>query len=101
MAAHLTFLIDFAGMRHDASLSLPIRQTASIFKQPVTVVRNHPDSTTKSDIKHGPQDPPRQVCYWFRPFQCFSMLSVRGRVGFWPKFQEKKIICFLIGKNVT
>lgn len=55
-------------MRHDASLALPIRQTASIFKQPVTVIRNHPDSNTKSDIKHGPQDPPRQL-FWEKRLQ--------------------------------
>ena len=52
-------------MRQDASLALPIRQTASIFKQPVTVVRNHPDSKTKPDIKHGPQEPPKQVRYLY------------------------------------
>ena len=40
---------------------LPIRQTASIFKQPVTVVRTRPESVTKSDLKHGPQEKPRQV----------------------------------------
>lgn len=54
-------------MRQDANLALPIRQTASIFKQPVTVIRNHPDSVTKADLKHGPQEPPRQVvCHIIR-----------------------------------
>ncbi|PVD20269.1 hypothetical protein C0Q70_20766 [Pomacea canaliculata] len=53
---------DFArGMRLDTSLVLPIRQTASIFKQPVTVIRNRPESKTKTDLKHGVQEQPRQV----------------------------------------
>ena len=51
----------YSGIRHDSSLALPIRQTASIFKQPVTLVRNRPESQTKNDLKHGPQDPPKQV----------------------------------------
>ena len=54
------FVFFWSGMRHDANLALPIRQTASIFKQPVTVIRNHNDSVTK-DLKHGPQEPPKQV----------------------------------------
>lgn len=48
-------------MRLDTSLVLPIRQTASIFKQPVTVIRNRPESKTKTDLKHGVQEQPRQV----------------------------------------
>ncbi len=49
------------GVRHDANLVLPIRQTASIFKQPVTVVRTRPESKTRTDLKHGPQEQPKQV----------------------------------------
>lgn len=62
---------DFArGIRHDASLVLPIRQTASIFKQPVTVVRNRPEteSKTKTDLKHGVQEQPKQV-FWEKRLQ--------------------------------
>ncbi|KAK3097265.1 hypothetical protein FSP39_008194 [Pinctada imbricata] len=55
-------------IRHDSSLVLPIRQTASIFKQPVTVIRNRPESKTKTDLKHGPQDPPRQL-FWEKRLQ--------------------------------
>ncbi|CAE1259588.1 MBD2 [Acanthosepion pharaonis] len=55
---------DFArGMRHDSSLALPIRQTASIFKQPVTVIRTRPESRPKTDLKHGPQEQPKQL-FW-------------------------------------
>ena len=53
--------IIFTGIRHDASLVLPIRQTASIFKQPVTVVRNRPESRMRPEVKHGSQEQPRQV----------------------------------------
>lgn len=55
-------------IRHDANLVLPIRQTASIFKQPVTVVRNRPESKTRSDLKHGPQEQPRQL-FWEKRLQ--------------------------------
>jgi len=57
----LLFHVLLLGIRQDSSLVLPIRQTASIFKQPVTVIRNHPDSRTRTDLKHGSQEPPRQV----------------------------------------
>jgi hypothetical protein len=56
------------GLRQDATLSLPIRQTASIFKQPVTIVSNHPDSKTRTDLRHGVQEQPRQVCDRFSYF---------------------------------
>ena len=49
------------GIRHDANLVLPIRQTASIFKQPVTVVRTRPESRTRSDVKTTSQEQPKQV----------------------------------------
>lgn len=51
------------GIRTDVSLVPPIRQTASIFKQPVTVHRNH-DSKVKNDLKHGTsQEKPKQL-FW-------------------------------------
>lgn len=54
--------VDFVGICHDTTLALPIRQTASIFKQPVTVVRTRPEGKTKSDLKQGSQEnQPRQV----------------------------------------
>ncbi|XP_076465090.1 methyl-CpG-binding domain protein 2-like [Babylonia areolata] len=60
---------DFArGVRVDSSLVLPIRQTASIFKQPVTVIRNNPESKTKTDLKHGVQEQPRQL-FWEKRLQ--------------------------------
>uniref|UniRef100_A0A182VQJ6 MBD domain-containing protein n=1 Tax=Anopheles minimus TaxID=112268 RepID=A0A182VQJ6_9DIPT len=52
-------------MRADTSLIPPIRQTASIFKQPVTVVRSQePDNTkVKRELQHGNQVKPKQL-FW-------------------------------------
>lgn len=49
-------------VRNDASLVPPIRQTASIFKQPVTVYKTQ-ESKTKTDFKHGTQEKPKQL-FW-------------------------------------
>jgi len=50
------------GARSDSSLVPPIRQTASIFKQPVTVVKTQ-ESRVKQDFKHGHQEKPKQL-FW-------------------------------------
>jgi len=44
----------------DLNTSLPVRQTASIFKQPVTKVTNHPSNKVKMDPQKA-VDQPRQV----------------------------------------
>lgn len=49
-------------MRTDVSLVPPIRQTASIFKQPVTVYKTQ-DSKSKADLKHGTLEKPNQL-FW-------------------------------------
>ncbi|KAH0955067.1 hypothetical protein HN011_005652 [Eciton burchellii] len=46
------------GVRNDASLVPPIRQTASIFKQPVTIYKMQ-DGKVK-DVKHGTPEKPKQ-----------------------------------------
>uniref|UniRef100_A0AAG5CT95 MBD domain-containing protein n=1 Tax=Anopheles atroparvus TaxID=41427 RepID=A0AAG5CT95_ANOAO len=53
------------GMRADTSLIPPIRQTASIFKQPVTVVRSQEpeNSKVKRELQHGGQVKPKQL-FW-------------------------------------
>lgn len=48
------------GVRNDASLVPPIRQTASIFKQPVTIYKTL-EGKVKENLKHGTQDKPKQV----------------------------------------
>ncbi|XP_034660722.1 methyl-CpG-binding domain protein 2 isoform X2 [Drosophila subobscura] len=52
-------------LRTDVSLVPPIRQTASIFKQPVTAIGNHSQdpSKVKHDAKHGAQEKPKQL-FW-------------------------------------
>lgn len=49
----------------DATLVPPIRQTASIFKQPVTVHRNvsTENSKSKNDLKPATNDKPKQI-FW-------------------------------------
>ena len=44
----------------DLNTTLPIRQTASIFKQPVTKVTTHPSNKVKSDPQRM-NEQPRQV----------------------------------------
>lgn len=44
----------------DLNTSLPVRQTASIFKQPVTKVTNHPSNKVKTDPQKA-VDQPRQA----------------------------------------
>ncbi|XP_069505579.1 methyl-CpG-binding domain protein 3 isoform X4 [Ambystoma mexicanum] len=46
----------------DLNTALPVRQTASIFKQPVTKVTNHPSNKVKSDPQKA-VDQPRQL-FW-------------------------------------
>ncbi|XP_029566398.1 methyl-CpG-binding domain protein 2 [Salmo trutta] len=46
----------------DLNTGLPIRQTASIFKQPVTKVVNHPNNKVKIDLQRATEQP-RQL-FW-------------------------------------
>ncbi|KAJ8007387.1 hypothetical protein DPEC_G00116980 [Dallia pectoralis] len=46
----------------DLNTALPIRQTASIFKQPVTKVVNHPGNKVKTDLQRATEQP-RQL-FW-------------------------------------
>jgi methyl-cpG binding transcription regulator, putative len=48
---------------NDFSLIPSIRQTASIFKQPVTIIKTQPESKSRNDIKHGNSEKPKQV-FW-------------------------------------
>jgi len=50
------------GLRNDTSLTSPIRQTASIFKQPVTIIKSQ-ESKVRQELKHGRQEKPRQL-FW-------------------------------------
>ncbi|XP_053228934.1 methyl-CpG-binding domain protein 3 isoform X1 [Podarcis raffonei] len=46
----------------DLNTALPVRQTASIFKQPVTKITNHPNNKVKTDPQKA-VDQPRQL-FW-------------------------------------
>uniref|UniRef100_A0A4W5PN31 Methyl-CpG binding domain protein 2 n=1 Tax=Hucho hucho TaxID=62062 RepID=A0A4W5PN31_9TELE len=46
----------------DLNTGLPIRQTASIFKQPITKVVNHPNNKVKTDLQRATEQP-RQL-FW-------------------------------------
>merc|ERR1719369_1986295 len=50
------------GSQNDYSLVAPIRQTVSIFKQPVTVYKEH-KSKVKSELKHVSREKPSQL-FW-------------------------------------
>ncbi|XP_076039831.1 methyl-CpG-binding domain protein 2 isoform X2 [Oratosquilla oratoria] len=53
------------------------RQTASIFKQPVTVIKTQPTSKVKSDCKHGTQDKPKQV-FWEKRLQGLQAYDIEA-----------------------
>lgn len=67
----------------DLNTALPVRQTASIFKQPVTKITNHPSNKVKSDPQKA-VDQPRQVrlrnswiSYWENPkIICFNFVML-------------------------
>ncbi|XP_031143168.1 methyl-CpG-binding domain protein 2 isoform X2 [Sander lucioperca] len=52
------------GGKPDLNTALPIRQTASIFKQPVTKVTSHPGNKVKTDLQRASEQP-RQL-FWER-----------------------------------
>lgn len=64
------------GIRTDASLVPPIRQTASIFKQPVTVYKTQ-ESKVKMDLKHGPQEKPKQQ-FWEKRLEGLRACDMEG-----------------------
>lgn len=59
--------LQFDGSRRlrcgDISVSEPIRRTASIFKQPVTIIKGQIGGQTRNDNKHEICDKPRQL-FW-------------------------------------
>lgn len=60
--------------RLDLNTTLPVRQTASIFKQPVTKVTKHPKNTVKTDIRKA-RDPPKQL-FWERKLSGLSAFNI-------------------------
>ncbi|CAG4965606.1 unnamed protein product [Parnassius apollo] len=70
---------DYRGARSDASLVPPIRQTASIFKQPVTVYKTQ-ESKVKTDLKQGTQEKPKQL-FWEKRLENLTACDANGVIG--------------------
>merc|ERR1712083_298869 len=62
------------GSQNDYSLVAPIRQTASIFKQPVTVYKEH-KSKVKAELKHVSREKPLQL-FWTKRLSSISTVNV-------------------------
>lgn len=60
-------------MRTDVSLVPPIRQTASIFKQPVTVYKTQ-ESKSKNELKHGTLEKPNQL-FWAKRLEVMQSFT--------------------------
>nr|AAO91665.1 methyl-CpG binding protein 3b [Tetraodon fluviatilis] len=58
----------------DLNTTLPVRQTASIFKQPVTKVTNHPNNKVKTDPQKA-VDQPRQL-FWERKLSGLNAFDI-------------------------
>lgn len=83
-------------VRNDASLVPPIRQTASIFKQPVTVCKTQ-ESKVKTDFKHGVQEKPKQLI-WEKRLEALRACDVDGA-----EFESMELpkVLKAVGPNVT
>ncbi|XP_077989092.1 methyl-CpG-binding domain protein 2-like [Glandiceps talaboti] len=90
------------GTRHDGSLLLPIRQTASIFKQPVTSVTKHVASKVRPDGKQDLTDQPKQL-FWEKRLQgakacditeeIFKTLELpEGLIGIGPGYTKESLL---------
>ena len=62
------------GSENDYSLVGPIRQTVSIFKQPVTVYKEH-KSKVRFELKHVSREKPLQL-YWTRRLSSLNTVNV-------------------------
>ncbi|KAK1879381.1 Methyl-CpG-binding domain protein 3 [Dissostichus eleginoides] len=58
----------------DLNTTLPVRQTASIFKQPVTKVTNHPNNKVKADPQKS-VDQPKQL-FWERKLSGLNAFDI-------------------------
>ncbi|XP_055721238.1 methyl-CpG-binding domain protein 2-like [Salvelinus fontinalis] len=62
----------------DLNTALPIRQTASIFKQPVTKVVNHPNNKVKTDLQRATEQP-RQL-FWEKRLKGLRVSAITEEV---------------------
>ncbi|KAF6727659.1 Methyl-CpG-binding domain protein 3 [Oryzias melastigma] len=61
-------------IKPDLNTTLPVRQTASIFKQPVTKVTNHPNNKVKTDPQKA-VDQPKQL-FWERKLSGLNAFDI-------------------------
>ncbi|XP_033976144.1 methyl-CpG-binding domain protein 2 isoform X6 [Trematomus bernacchii] len=72
------------GGKVDLNTALPIRQTAPIFKQPVTKVTSHPSNKVKTDLQRSSEQPRQfkmiQICCYRspHPLHCTGSLFNTG-----------------------
>ncbi|XP_028832665.1 methyl-CpG-binding domain protein 3a isoform X2 [Denticeps clupeoides] len=85
----------------DLNTSLPVRQTASIFKQPVTKVTNHPSNKVKSDPQKAVEQP-RQL-FWEKKLSGLNAYDIaeelvktmdlpKGLQGVGPGYTDKTLL---------
>ncbi|KAL2096744.1 hypothetical protein ACEWY4_005951 [Coilia grayii] len=85
----------------DLNTSLPVRQTASIFKQPVTKVTNHPSNKVKTDPQKAVEQP-RQL-FWERKLSGLNVYDIaeelvksmelpKGLQGVGPGYADKTLL---------
>uniref|UniRef100_A0A672JWR9 Methyl-CpG-binding domain protein 3-like n=1 Tax=Sinocyclocheilus grahami TaxID=75366 RepID=A0A672JWR9_SINGR len=88
----------------DLNTSLPVRQTASIFKQPVTKVTNHPSNKVKTDPQKA-VDQPRQL-FWEKKLSGLDTYDIaeelvktmdlpKGLQGVGPGYTDKTLLSAL------
>lgn len=88
----------------DLNTTLPVRQTASIFKQPVTKITNHPNNKVKTDLQKA-ADQPKQL-FWERKLSGLNAFDIaeelvktmelpRGLQGVGPVSSDKMLLSAL------
>lgn len=92
------FEIIFRTVRSDASLVPPIRQTASIFKQPVTLIKNQ-EGKVKSDPKQGTQEKPKQLFWEKRLEVVIESFKIELKTKFQHLFRRISKLVIVKGKN--
>lgn len=73
---YIFYIIYSRGVRNDPTIQPPIRQTASIFKQPVTIYKTQ-EGKVKTDFKHGPQEKPKQL-FWEKRLEGLRACGLDG-----------------------
>ncbi|XP_051990054.1 methyl-CpG-binding domain protein 3-like isoform X1 [Xyrauchen texanus] len=88
----------------DLNTSLPVRQTASIFKQPVTKVTNHPSNKVKTDTQKAVEQP--KQLFWEKKLSGLNVYDIaeelvktmdlpKGLQGVGPVYSDKTLLSAL------